>query len=424
MMDNEEKGGPKEPPRIKLDLADTAKLKSDSAVIKPANGHGHASPPKLKLRLPKDLVEQATKNLSKGDTGKVAPSPTEAEPTTANKPIEAEGKPPVRADQTMRLSLDEEENEADHAPAKAQVAEKPVEDSGRTMRLSLDEDAADEEVAVVAAKEESAEEQEPAEAVPTKELTATQEVKPAPETESAEDVRPKSQPIHLEDINEDSLEDLYKAALNATQRVILEEKEATSRIKPATSDASSLTEPETAELRKNVTAHLNLADISDPKETQSPSETDRLSGKEPPKPQAGTVRLHRPSPPGAQVVPAAPEQASDTKSATARIDLPPSAMGSQSTPTQRKTIRIKRPAPAGGGAGGPRLTVTRAAGEKKAVPAVAGASKKAVKLDSDEFEVHPAFTAVAVVAVLISLAVVYVLAATLVPGIPFPGRLV
>lgn len=231
----------------------------------------------------------------------------------------------------------------------------------------------------------------------------------------------KTQSIVFDDIKDSSLEDLYKAALNATQRVILDEKQRaseTSRLAAEGDPAQALKKAEENEAEKKSSARLDLQEMLSDEDRQKLKDTEDA-----PTTPRRTVKLERPQvdEPGendeAPVLPLDIEESK--KSETARIDLP-REVTSSAPPSQRKTIRIKRPD--GAGAPVPRtLSVARAPkGEKK--PSV---SKDTLKLDSDEeVTASPIFAIAAVIAVLVSLAVVYLLAATVYPGIPFPGRLI
>lgn len=99
------------------------------------------------------------------------------------------------------------------------------------------------------------------------------------------------------------------------------------------------------------------------------------------------------------------------KSETARIDLPPEA--EERPMTRPKTIRIKRP---DGTTARKQLTIAR---PEQAVEATAGEAAPA-----EEGEVGAVFSICALAATLISAVLVYVLLAqTLAPSLPFPGRI-
>ncbi len=101
------------------------------------------------------------------------------------------------------------------------------------------------------------------------------------------------------------------------------------------------------------------------------------------------------------------------KSETVRIDIPKGGGSSAAPPTQRKTIRIKRPA--GAPAMRPSLTVARPQKSEKRP------TSSEDTLDGEEVGV--ATSTLALVATLAAVVLVYVLAASLIPELPFPGRL-
>lgn len=105
------------------------------------------------------------------------------------------------------------------------------------------------------------------------------------------------------------------------------------------------------------------------------------------------------------------------KSETARIDLPPDS-GSDRPATRPKTIRIKRP---DGTSGRKPLMIARPADEDAATISPAFSEPVA---SMEEEGAGTVFSILALVALLIACAVVYVLAATLSPDVAFPGRLV
>ena len=120
------------------------------------------------------------------------------------------------------------------------------------------------------------------------------------------------------------------------------------------------------------------------------------------------------APPAAAEIdePISPEMAGK-KSETARIDLPPEAMGAQ-PPTRRKTIRIKRPE--GGGVGGPSKALVVSRSEE---PAFAPTVER-----TEEEGPGALFSVIALVATLVSIVLIYVLLAQTIPsGLPFPGKL-
>lgn len=238
------------------------------------------------------------------------------------------------------------------------------------------------------------------------------------------------------------------AALNRTARISLDEP-------------PEAAQPSTAK-SMDYTTHINLegAGMDEaPVPPQTKEGTRRVTiddlatalprDEESPKP-IKTVRLQRPtsvpktvvlSRPGAAPVekpepPAAPaimERPESNAGATARIDVPPEAM--EPTPsTQRKTIRIKRPD------GSPTSTsktvsLTRqpkislvkapAAEESEASAASPVLSKQAQRLLLNDMEDTPgtAFSVMSLVALLIAMALVYLLVAEFM-GFPLPGRLI
>jgi hypothetical protein len=238
----------------------------------------------------------------------------------------------------------------------------------------------------------------------------------------------KSATIQIDDMSQESLDDLYKAALNATQRVVLDEH----NVSGITGDASaSLRQAEMADANKKNTARIDLNEMLTPEEQAElqKKKTMSIDGAKPiPAP---TVRLRPPVPSSGDssstISIAPPDMTESQKSETARIDLPGGLPPSgASPPSQRKTIRIKRPDGTSLSTGARAITVARA-GAASSTPA-ATPRADAIKLDSeaetDDEESSLTFSILALVAVLVALAVVYVLAATMTPDLPFPGRLV
>ncbi len=240
----------------------------------------------------------------------------------------------------------------------------------------------------------------------------------------------KDKTIRLDNIEEESLEDLYQSALNATQRVILDEQQKKKETGPqkAADETQALKHAEMAEATKKSTARLNLQEMlsdEDQKELLKQQTMHISADESPPAKPSSTIKIQKPDD--------AEQKSSATisiptdfdgigKSETARVDLP-RKVTSTKPPTQRKTIRIKRPDAGGPGATRPALAVARPATRTSKLSEANKAAAGTLKLDSEE-SAHPAFAAVAVIAVLVGLVLVYVLAATLSPGIPFPGRLV
>jgi hypothetical protein len=112
--------------------------------------------------------------------------------------------------------------------------------------------------------------------------------------------------------------------------------------------------------------------------------------------------------------------------ATAKIEIPPEAVEAISTPTQRKTIRIKRPDAMGGT---PRtVTLTTAARQQAGgKPTVGGAAASVVApaqaTKEEDESIGKAFSVVALVATLVLVALVYLIAAQI-ADLPLPGRIV
>lgn len=437
MTDTDKNSEPKEPPRINLGNLSQEESSQQESVSEPAKNVGKTPPPKLKIRpdaqqtpsskpseeqpaatedKPKiklNLVNDAAPPKAKpkmSDTG-VVPTPTETKEESGETP-------------KIKLNLakidDAEKKPAEAAgpedkPAEPVSSEEPVEEPD-------DRDAASPESEAKKELEQTEPESKAAPEVP--------EEPPADlEVIEEENESKKGQTIRLDDLQEESLEDLYKAALNATQRVILDEKQKAATGKIAAEKADELLDKAAlTESSKKSTARLDLQEMLSESEQNEllkkqtmPIQTDAA----PQKP-GGTVKIKRPD--------AAPSASPDTtmaisedleeskKSETARIDLPRDVAGS-APPTQRKTIRIKRPD--GSGAASRTLTVARtsAGGESSAPSSSSSPKKAAVKIDSDEVSMPSIFAIAAVLAVLVGIAVVYVLAATLSPDLPFPGRL-
>ncbi len=226
-----------------------------------------------------------------------------------------------------------------------------------------------------------------------------------------------------------SEEDKQEAAKKSTVRVQIDEEKAkgdTARLEPVALDGNEakkrtaridLNEVLEADddIFKRRTALLDASKFTGTTEAAGVPRTIRI--KRPDQPPTATVK---PQPPTAEVRPPAPpepeeeiieeEEESDKKSATARIDLPPEA--TEQPPTRRKTIRIKRP---GGGVSSKPLVISRTT-ESVTIPEDIPSK--------EEPEASPAFSWIAIAAVLLSLVLLYVLAAqTIANGLPFPGRL-
>ncbi len=129
------------------------------------------------------------------------------------------------------------------------------------------------------------------------------------------------------------------------------------------------------------------------------------------KPETAPTSILRPPPEAVEEEGVVEEivQESEKKSETARIDLPPEV--TEQPPTRRKTIRIKRPE---GTVTSKPLILARST-EPISAP---------VERPAGEEEISPVFSYVALVAVLISCVLLYVLAAqTIATGLPFFGKI-
>lgn len=123
----------------------------------------------------------------------------------------------------------------------------------------------------------------------------------------------------------------------------------------------------------------------------------------------------RPGEPSLAATPPAEETVSEAKkSETARIDLPPDV--GERPATRPKTIRIKRP---DGTTARKALTIARPSEEE--APVALGA---AVGAEAGEEEPGTVYSVLALVALLVTCVLLYVLAAqSFAPDLPFPGRL-
>jgi len=231
----------------------------------------------------------------------------------------------------------------------------------------------------------------------------------------------KSSTIRIDDIREESLEEIYKAALNATQRVILDDE-----AKAKTDQLRALTEEKPSKestiklqpsfLSKDDDELKNITDQAIKMETARIDDVEEDANR--------TVALSSLTDAG--------------KSETARIEAPPEE--AVSPPSQRKTIRIKRPD--GAAAGTPRtISIARAGGATATAPGtgrklsikqatgeaaageIAEAGGEITLVVSDE-KASPVMGSLALVASLLAICVVYVLLATLYEAVPFPGRLI
>lgn len=129
------------------------------------------------------------------------------------------------------------------------------------------------------------------------------------------------------------------------------------------------------------------------------------------KPKTLTVKKPGSEEPPQVVQPDQRSVAEAKKGETARLDLP--AEAADRPPTQPKTIKIRRPAAA---AIRKPVTIVRPPGqESPTMPPVAATG--------EEEPVGTVFSAMALVALLVSCVLIYVLAAqTIAPNLPFPGR--
>lgn len=445
MTDHSDTNGPKLPPKIKLNLNTPA----DTPPPPPVSPAESEVPPKAKISLkPTTTTPPADKmNLNVDDELKTIEEqiPPQAD---APEPSGEKKKPMIKLNfDTAGGDQDQDPSEvpdttpsqpakAGATPEKADAAppEKPKIKLGLSGLEVAHADQTEDDAKQTSQPEEStppATPQKPALSLKNKPTPAPVDQSQA-EIVEAESADEKS--IQIQDIEGESLDDLYQAALNATQRVILDEKEKAATNKIAIDEAQTLKKAELAEASKKSTARLDLAEmLSDDERSEiMKHETMHINTDgSAPRP-SGTMKIQRPATPP-------PEAMSDStmaipldleeskKSETARIELPRDIASSKPA-SGRKTIRIKRPDGGGVAATRPALSVARtsaSAPDETAPTATAEAARAAISFDTNDEEVDsPAFAAVALVAVLVGLALVYVLAATLVPALPFPGRLV
>ncbi len=244
-----------------------------------------------------------------------------------------------------------------------------------------------------------------------------EEIKPPEKTVSKDTTEDDlSETAALSEVDEEALEraiqETYQAAKESTQRVSLDDSESQAppkkfseeREKDQTArlDQASLEERDEIESEKKKTMPIRPDTEADDGETARPPTTIKI--KKPPlddRPTGTTIPI--------------PDLEESRKSETARIDLP-KGVASAAPPTQRKTIRIKRPD--GTAVTRPVMSVSRPPkGERPA-----GAADE--KAEAEREEESTAVCVLALIATMAALILVYVLAATLVPGLPFPGRLV
>lgn len=231
-----------------------------------------------------------------------------------------------------------------------------------------------------------------------------------------------------EEVAEEPVNETYETAKRATMRIELEEEgqdegadeEATLAAPPADAEPSD----------KHKTSRIDLSEVLG--DTKEPDVFKRRTAGAAAAPAAGpgspkTIRIRKPGTAPTRVLKKPPiesaaeaaeaqETVSDSgKSATARIDLPPDAAAAP--PTQRKTIRIKRPDTAA--APRPTMAVSRPAEKPKRKP-----KAPPTPMEGPRVAEAPggAFAVVALAAAIVSAVVFYVLAAqTIAPNLPFPG---
>jgi len=134
-----------------------------------------------------------------------------------------------------------------------------------------------------------------------------------------------------------------------------------------------------------------------------------------------TIRIRRPGEPAAtEPPPPPPVEEPSAKRKTSRLDVP--VEKEAGPPTQRKTIRIKRPE-AGGGAA---RTVTIARTEERPTTATAPEAAPEAAAAPEVDEPGVVFSIVAIAALLVAGVLIYVLAAQAFPSmnLPWPGRIV
>ncbi len=220
------------------------------------------------------------------------------------------------------------------------------------------------------------------------------------------------------------------------------DKSATSRIdldaaeKPSTEEAASIAKDSTVRMdltgagaavhaaQMNRTARIRIEE--EPLADAPHGATARIEPEgvavppEPPKTQTPrTVRLQRPTAMPKTVVLRKPGDAAaeSGKSTTAKISVPEGAAAAGAS-TQRKTIRIKRSD--GPSSSSKTLTIARPGA---ASPSAASEQQLQEILGAVREDAGPAFSVLALVALLVMAVLVYVLAAqTVAPSLPFPGR--
>lgn len=222
--------------------------------------------------------------------------------------------------------------------------------------------------------------------------------------------------------------DVPPAVKADTQRV----KTETKRVDPVAISKQTTMRVEVEERKKVETARLDLAaeatrraapkiDVRDVGDSEDVFKRKTIPVGIPTPPPAAaakpkTIQVKRPGT-GDSVItpaPAAEAVAEARKSETARIDLPPD-VGERPT-TRPKTIRIKRP---DGTSARKALTISRP--PESEAPAEAEVAMPTV---GDEEDAGSLFSVVALVAVLVTCVLLYVLAAqTIAPDLPFAGKI-
>ena len=387
MTDPTDKKSQREPAKIDLGLHPKNEEKPTGPAAESADSsQGKPQPPKLKLDAPDQSPKQPTASQEDKDQAPETAAPTE--------------RPKIK------IGLDEPMEEPPGNQGEQPAPPKRGEIPPQLKMKAIQRESGEDSTAQPQAKEEQ---DEPPE----------KEGKGDPLKDVAQESSKQSSP-RSEEIQEESLEELYKAALNRTQRVVLDDqqKKATGAIDRVPVEPEAPQKTEVSESSKKSTAQLDVQEmLSDTGRIDIPKDEAAAAGSEgAAQEMPNTVRIPR--------APAHDTSAEDSgKSATARIDLPPDAT-TAGPPTQRKTIRIKRPDAAS--TSSRKMTVARTPekeGKKK--PAGDGeTSAPTIQFDSDEDRTHPAFVIAAAAAVLISLALVYILVATVIPDLPFPGRMV
>lgn len=452
MTDQSEEKGPKLPPRIKLNLnaeaaspapsadskmAEEAQPQKPSSPPPPPTSSEQEKPPQTEGKKIKLNLDAALENVEK---------PAEQSGSPNQQPEAKQETPPAKQSEAdkpkIKLNLSEFDEPQSSAPAKEEkVPAKAQEPSAEESPKPADEKSSPE---TDAPSEAPAADNKPKLTLKTKpEAEQSKPETSEPAQADAESEAPTQEPssadksIALNDIEGESLDDLYQAALNATQRVILDEKEKAATNKIETDEAQVLKKAELAEASKKSTARLDLGEMlsNDEQKEIMKHETMHIrpDGSTPEKPKpSGTMKIQRPEKSeqeeiSGSTMPIPLDLEESKKSETARIDLPRD-VASNKPASGRKTIRIKRP-DGSGAAPRPTLNVARSssssASQQSSSTAAEEAARNAISFDQDEAEKgSPLFGALALVAVLVGLALVYVLVATLTPALPFPGRLV